>query len=106
MDAWEILKNCEGFEWDEGNSDKNWEKHQVRKGEAEQIFFNIPLIIADDLKHSEREKRFLALGMTNHERYLMIVFTIRKKKLIRVISARDMSKKERVIYEKENQKDS
>ena len=92
-----ILKKCTGFQWDDGNSDKNWITHQVTKSECEQIFFNLPLLVADDKKHSKVEVRYYALGKTDDERKLFVVFTIREN-LIRVISARDMSKKEREVY--------
>jgi len=95
----DILKECTGFQWDSGNSDKNWISHQVTKSECEQIFFNQPLFIEHDDKHSNIEIRYYALGKTDDERKLFIVFTIREK-LIRVISARDMSKKEREVYTK------
>jgi uncharacterized DUF497 family protein len=87
------------FEWDEGNTNKNL-KHNVLAVEAEQIFFNKPLILLPDIGHSTKiEKRYLALGRTNTGRRLLIAFTIREDSL-RVISARDMSEKERLIYEK------
>jgi len=95
-----ILKGCTGFDWDEGNSDKNWLKHLVSKRECEQVFFNKPIVIAQDEKHSQIELRYFLLGRTDNLRLLMIVFTVRDT-LIRIISARDMSKKERSIYEKE-----
>lgn len=91
----------EGFQWDKGNLDKNWKFHKVLNIEAEQIFFNKPLIIQDDEKHTtDEENRFYALGKTDLERYLFIVFTVRNNSL-RIISARDMSKKERNIYYEE-----
>ena len=93
-----LLLECTGFEWDEGNRDKNWIKHQVSNSECEEIFFNHPILINIDKKHSKTEVRFYALGHTDLNRKLFIVFTIRNNK-IRVISARDMSKKERKIYE-------
>jgi len=93
----DILSGCTGFDWDEGNSKKNWIKHKVTPAECEQIFFNQPLLIKDDVQHSETEKRFLALGQTDKNRSLFIVFTLRND-LIRVISARDMSRKEREAY--------
>ena len=93
-----LLIECTSFEWDEGNKDKNWIKHKVNINECEEIFFNQPLIINIDKKHSEIETRFYALGHTDLNRKLFIVFTIRGKK-IRVISVRDMSRKERKIYE-------
>ncbi len=92
------LQNCAGFNWDEHNSCKNWDKHLVDMNECEEIFFNQPLIVFNDIKHSKLEKRFYSLGKTDKERKLLIVLTIRNN-LIRVISARDMSKKEKVRYE-------
>ena len=93
----DLLFQCIGFEWDEGNRDKNWIKHKVSTTECEQIFFNQPLVIQDDEKHSKEEKRFFALGHTDLGRLLFVVFTIRNGK-IRIISARDMNKKERGVY--------
>ena len=88
------------FEWDEGNIRKN-EKHSVSMSEAEQVFFNAPLLMLEDSKHSSQEQRFHALGKTDDERKLHITFTLRHEgEKIRVISARDMHKKERIIYEK------
>ena len=94
----DILSNCTGFHWDEGNLLKNWEKHGVSAPECEQIFFNKPLIAGSDKKHSQQETRFFALGQTDIGRLLFVVFTIRNN-LIRVISARDMNKHERKVYE-------
>jgi len=94
------LANITGFDWDEGNARKN-EKHSVSMAEAEQIFFNAPLLILEDTKHSTKEPRFHALGKSDDKRQLHITFTLRHAgKNIRVISARDMHKKERAIYEK------
>ena len=83
----EVLQECTGFQWDKGNSGKNWIGHQVTDAESEQIFFNKPLIVADDPKHSQTEKRWYVLGRTDGSRLLFVVFTIRKN-LIRVISAK------------------
>jgi hypothetical protein len=88
-----------GFDWDEGNNRKN-EKHGVSKSEVEQVFLNKPLLLADDAKHSQREPRFHALGRTDLDRWLQITFTERVNgRLIRPISARAMSRKERAVYE-------
>lgn len=88
-----------GFDWDEGNSRKN-DKHGVTNAEVEQVFLNEPLIVASDVKHSNQERRFHALGRTDADRRLHITFTERGGGiLIRPISARDMSRKERAIYE-------
>ena len=86
------------FQWDHGNERKNSDKHNVSQTEAEQVFFNQPLLLLEDKAHSEKEVRFHALGKTNQDRKLHISFTIRAKK-IRVISARPMHKKERKYYE-------
>jgi uncharacterized DUF497 family protein len=93
------MAKCTGFDWDEGNQTKNEEKHNVSIPECEQVFLNHPLLLYEDLTHSIQEDRHFVLGQTNHARYIFLVFTIRKN-LIRVISARDMNKKERIIYEK------
>lgn len=87
------------FEWDYGNSEKNRLKHGVERNECEEVFFNEPLIVGADLRHSQREERFFLLGTSDGGRLLFIVFTRRNKK-IRVISARDMSRKELIEYEK------
>ena len=96
----EILNQCVGFDWDEGNINKNWLKHKVSPAECEQTFFNRPLVIQDDILHSKIEKRFYALGRTDSKRHLFIAFTVRAKR-IRVISARDMRRKEREVYSNE-----
>jgi uncharacterized DUF497 family protein len=93
------LSRVIGFAWDEGNARKN-DRHHVSTAEAEQVFFNFPLLMLSDLKHSEAEPRFHALGKTHERRRLHLTFTLRNaEQLIRVISARDMHRKERVIYE-------
>lgn len=101
----DILQNCEGFDWDEGNVTKNWEKHKVTRIECEQVFFNRPFVMGDDTRHSKREKRWYLLGKTDQGRLLFLVFTIRVN-IIRVISARDMNKKERKQYHEQVQKDT
>jgi uncharacterized DUF497 family protein len=92
MDIHFLLEGCQGFQWDKGNSLKSWLKHRVTEGEAEQAFFNEPLLLSEDESHSQQEYRFRALGHTDGERYLFIVFTVRKD-LVRIISVRDMNKK-------------
>jgi uncharacterized DUF497 family protein len=89
-----------GFDWDAGNSRKNEVKHSVMPSEAEEVFFNNPLLISSDDQHSESERRYLALGKTNQARALTVVFTLRQDAtLIRIISARDQHRKERHLYE-------
>lgn len=99
MDIYSIVESCQGFQWDKGNSLKNWLKHGVTQGGAEQAFLNEPLLLLEDKEHSEYENRFLALGRTDDGRRIFIAFTIREKR-IRIISARSMNKKERDDYEK------
>lgn len=98
MDLSEAIANFTGFQWDEGNLLKNWEKHRVSAVECEQVFFNNPVLAAPDVQHSDSEPRFYILGRTDTGRYLFVVFTGRDN-LIRVISARDMNHKERKIFE-------
>ena len=93
----EFLGGLEGFEWDAGNSDKNWRSHQVRQAEAEQVLLNRPVVFATDLEHSRAEARFFTLGRTDSGRHLAIVFTTRGTR-VRVISARPMSRAERRAY--------
>jgi hypothetical protein len=92
------LAQCTGFQWDAGNAEKNWALHQVSNAECEQVFFNRPIRVAPDDKHSGQEPRRAALGRTNAGRPLTVVFTVRGT-LVRVISARDMSRSERRVYE-------
>ncbi|HEY7244042.1 MAG TPA: BrnT family toxin [Xanthobacteraceae bacterium] len=97
------LTRIEGFDWDEGNSGKSSDKHGVTQAEAEQVFFNEPLLMLEDVPHSMDEARFHALGRTDQDRPLHITFTLRREgRLIRVISARDMHRKERQRYDEES----
>jgi uncharacterized DUF497 family protein len=95
----EKIFESSGFNWDKGNWDKNWLKHGVTLAECEQLFFNQPLVFGCDGKHSIGEERYYALGKTDGGRLLFMVFTIRKNN-IRVICARDMTKKEQGVYKK------
>jgi uncharacterized DUF497 family protein len=102
MDIFNLLQKSASFDWDSHNVEKNRQKHQVTLTECEQIFFNRPLMVVDDPKHSEKETRLYALGHTDENRMLFIAFTLRTHK-IRVISARDMSRKERKAYQAHEQ---
>jgi uncharacterized DUF497 family protein len=95
------IAEAEGFDWDAGNSAKNFDKHHVLRSEAEEVFQNRPLLLLDDRTHSQTEVRAKAFGKTNSGRLLTVSFTLREK-LIRVISARSMHRKERTRYGKEN----
>ena len=92
------LGGFEGFDWDAGNSNKNFLRHNVQNWECEQVFFNQPLLVLEDAEHSSVEKRWAAFGRTDTDRLLAVIFTGRGK-LVRVISARDMSRRERRFYE-------
>jgi hypothetical protein len=92
-----IFDQFSGFQWDNGNIDKNLIKHNVENWECEQIFFNRPLIVLDDPKHSVAEKRWAAFGKTDTDRFLVVIYA-KRHNLIRVISARDMNKRERIFY--------
>jgi len=93
----DLSRTLDGFEWDAGNSEKNWQRHQVTQAECEQVFANLPLVLAVATKSPSVEPRYFALGRTDSSRELMVVFTTRGNK-IRVISARPMSRRERKEY--------
>jgi uncharacterized DUF497 family protein len=96
--ALERVFRCTGFDWDESNAPKIWEKHSVSPMECEQVFFNLPLVSGEDEKHSQAEVRYFVLGQTDAGRRLFVVVTVRGS-LLCVISARDMSRKERKAWE-------
>ena len=91
------LPEFDGFDWRGGNAEKNLDRHQVTPLETEQVFFNTPLLAGGDPAHSDKENRFFALGQTDEGRELFVAFTMRARRL-RVVSARDMSRKERRVY--------
>lgn len=93
----EELARATGSQWDEWNGPKIWEKHSVSQAECEQVFFNEPLVVSEDVEHSREELRYYGLGRTDQGRELFLVFMMRNDR-IRVISARDMSRKERKVY--------
>ncbi len=96
------IERLTGFQWDDGNARKSADKHGVTQAEAEQVFFNEPLLVVGDARHSRSEPRFHALGITNAARRLHVTFTLRAENTrIRVVSARDMHRKERVRYDQE-----
>lgn len=99
------LDGCTGFDWDEANAQKNWERHRVTPEEAEDVFFNEPLVVRSDIRNSKREKRYYAVGQTGRGRSLFVAFTIGRK-LIRVISVRDMNRREQESYGKHKETSS
>jgi hypothetical protein len=101
----ETIYSSQGFDWDEGNSEKNWYRHDVTDGECEEVFFNLPLLVAPDSKHSHHETRYFVLGRTDADRRLFVAFVIRNDR-IRVISARDMNEREIRKYGEQVKRDS
>jgi uncharacterized DUF497 family protein len=101
----ELVAGSAGFVWDDGNAGKNWVRHRVRDGETEQVFFNVPLRLQQDSRHSEGENRYVALGTTSSGRLLFVAFSFRDN-LIRVISARDMNRHEVTVYAKTTAQES
>lgn len=93
-----ILADPLRFEWDHGNKNKNYKKHGVTDQECEEVFFDLRKKILRDIFHSRNEDRYILLGETKMERRLFVVFTMRSDKL-RVISARDLNKREKKLYE-------
>ncbi len=93
----EFFPDIEGFQWNEGNASKSSGTHGVSWTEAEQVFMNRPVVVTGDVAHSGSEARYFAFGRTNGGRLLTVVFTVRGK-LLRVISARPMSRRERRGY--------
>jgi uncharacterized protein len=98
----EFFESLEGFQWDEGNSEKTLVRHEVSQAECEQLFLNRPIVVTFDDGHSKLERRFVALGRSDSRRQLTVVFTVRGS-LLRVISGRPMSRRERGIYAKRTQ---
>ena len=97
-----LFKKLKGFFWDSGNRDKNEVKHKVTGQEAEEVFFDSHYVLLKDILHSAKEHRFNIIGLTKASRLLTVAFTVRNN-LVRVISARPVAKKERIIYEKSSQ---
>jgi uncharacterized DUF497 family protein len=98
------LEGCTGFDWDEATTHKNRDQHRVTPEEAEDTFFQEPLVVRNDARHSRGEKRYYALGQTSAERRLFVAFTVRRNR-IRVISVRDMNRNETAIYAKHEKRD-
>ena len=91
------LAECIGFDWDEENASKSWERHRVTPEEAEDLFFHDPLVVPSDARHSQTERRYQALGQSGRGRLLFAAFSVRRK-LVRIISVRDMNRRETEEY--------
>ncbi|MEM9555980.1 MAG: BrnT family toxin [Acidobacteriota bacterium] len=99
------VEHSTGFDWDKGNSEKNWTLHRVSRAECEEVFFNRPCVVHQDSMHSMTEDRYYALGRTDVGRGLFVAFTLRGE-LIRVISARDMTKSEQRRFRRAESKEA
>ena len=93
-----VLSQPYEFDWDKGNLGKNFKKHGVTDSECEEVFFDERKVQSKDILHSGEEERFILLGKTKESRLLFVVYTLRDNR-IRVISARNVNKKERKLYE-------
>jgi len=93
------LSKIKGFQWDKGNVEKSYLKHGISIKKAEEIFLDVKLLLLEDIKHSQKEERFIAIGETIQNKILFAVFTVRGHK-VRIISIRNANKKERIQYEK------
>lgn len=94
-----LFKKLRGFLWDAANRDKSQLKHKVNIQEAEEVFFDGKYKLLKDRLHSQKEHRFIVIGLTKSGRLLTVAFTVRNN-LVRVVSARPSSKRERGLYEK------
>lgn len=94
-----VEKKVLEFLWDNGNSEKNLIAHNVTNNESEESFFDEKRVIFKDILHSGKEERFRIIGKTKKGRLLFIAFTMRGTR-IRIISARDINRKEVYLYEK------
>jgi uncharacterized DUF497 family protein len=92
-----VVRGLLGFEWDPDNWRKSELKHGVAAAEAEEVLLNDP-VCQVDTRHSGREQRYVALGVTNEGRPLFVALAIRRSR-VRIISARPMSRREHAVYE-------
>ena len=86
------------FEWDEEKAISNLSKHDVSFDEASTVFGDPLALTFSDPTHSDEEDRFLTFGRASNGRHLVVSHTDRDDK-IRLISAREMTSKERSDYE-------
>ena len=92
-----MVRGLKGFDWNAANWRKSEIKHGIAASEAEEVLLGDPLCQVD-VRHSETEQRYVALGSTSEGRRLFVAFTIRRNRVC-VISARPMSRRERQIHE-------
>lgn len=86
------------FEWDDNKAESNALKHGITFDEAVTVFADPDLLFTEDSRHSQGEEREWAIGETENGSIVVVVFTMRDEQ-IRIISAREATKKERQRYE-------
>jgi uncharacterized protein len=87
------------FTWDPKKADRNVGKHGVSFLEASSVFGDRLALDIDDPVHSEKEARFLILGTSDSHRLLVVAYTEPEDNMVRIISARRASRRERRNYE-------
>lgn len=92
------LGKHKNFEWDKWNIDKSYQKHGITPNETEEAFLDEKAVIIQDVRHSQKEERFVLVGKTTGEKFLFVVFAMREA-TIRIISARRANRRERKKYE-------
>jgi uncharacterized protein len=89
------------FEWDDANADSNERKHGVAYSEAMTVFADALSVTGYDPRHADDEDRFLTMGVSVHGRLLVVSHTDRGD-VVRIISARAATRRERKDYEDGN----
>ena len=87
------------FEWDEHKNQINRKKHGIDFDEASSVFWDDQAILFDDPEHSDKEERFILLGMSDYARICIVCHCYRESEsVIRIFSARKATKKEEERY--------
>jgi hypothetical protein len=87
------------FEWDENKNEINKKKHGLSFETAKEVFYDDDAILFDDPDHSNGEERFLIIGMTESSKICIVSHCYRDSdNVIRLISAREATKREKQIY--------
>ena len=86
------------FDWDPEKTQKNFAKHEVSFDEASTVFGNPPAITIDDPDRSLGEQRCLTAGLSRGQRLIIVAHTDREGR-VRIISAREVTPRERRQYE-------
>lgn len=90
------------FDWDLNKAHDNERKHGITFEEAVTVFADDDAVIYDDVEHSDREDRFIIIGMSARERVLLTVYALRQEDIVRIISSRSATRHEKLRYEKKD----